>query len=72
MKRAAVYILRRMADRAIDLVGITVAILGLIIAYTAAAETINIVVPVPEVLLPTKLVELIYELGTRCLESCFD
>lgn len=72
MTKVAAYILRRMADRAIDLVGITVAILGLIVAYTATAETINIVVPVPEALLPTKLVELIYDLGSRCLEQCFE
>ena len=72
MRRVATYIGRRLADRVIDLVGMVVAILALIVAYTAAAETINIVVPVPDALLPIKVLDLIYELGAKCLEQCFE
>lgn len=70
--RVFLYVLRRLADRAIDLVGVVVAILGLIVAWTAASETINIIVPVPQPLLPTELINLLWELGNRCLERCFE
>ena len=66
------YILLRLGNRVIDLVGVAIGILGLVIAYTATAEVVNVVVNVPAALLPTELLELLYELGTRCLEQCFN
>ncbi len=70
--RALKYILHRLGNRIIDLIGIFIGVIGLIIAYTATAEAINVVVQVPPVLLPSQLIELIYELGTKCLELCFE
>lgn len=70
--RTLKYILHRLGNRIIDLIGISIGVIGLIIAYTATAEVINVVVQVPPALLPSQLIELIYELGTKCLESCFE
>ena len=72
MKTALKYIGRRLADRLIDLAGIAVGVAALVLGYTATAETVNIVIDLPEALLPSELLGLMWELGNKCLESCFE
>ncbi len=66
------YVFSRIADRVIDLAGLGIGVLGLIIAYSAAAIVVNVIVPTSPALLPSDLLELMYELGTKCLELCFE
>lgn len=66
------YVGRRIADRLVDMVGWTIGIIALVLTYTAGAAAINVVVELPEVMLPTELVSLAWELGQKCLAQCFE
>ena len=77
MDRARVYSLyvaNRFADRIIDISGLTVGIIGLLLAYTAGAEAVNVIVNVPsslQPLIPSELVMKMAKLLDLCLEQCF-
>ena len=77
MDRARVYSLyvaKRFADRIIDISGLTVGIIGLVLAYTTGAEAVNVIVNVPsnlQPLIPSELVMKMGELLDLCLEQCF-
>ena len=53
------------------MVGWTIGIIALVLTYTAGAEVINIVVELPDAMLPSELVALMWELGQKCLAQCF-
>ena len=77
MGRARVYVLyvaKRLADRIIDISGLTIGIIALLLTYTTGAEAINVVVNVPsnlQPLIPSELIVKLAELLDKCLAQCF-
>ena len=65
------YTLHRIADRLVDMVGWTIGVIALVLTYTAGAEVINIMVELPDAMLPSELVSLLWEIAEKCLAQCF-
>lgn len=74
VRRILSYVLKRFADRFIDVSGLVVAIIAVILTYTAGAQAINLFIEVPpavQPLIPSELLSKLTELLDLCLESCF-
>ena len=74
VRRILSYVLKRFADRFVDVAGLVVAIIAIILTYTAGAQAINLIVDVPiamQPLIPSELLSKLTELLDLCLDSCF-
>ncbi len=74
LRRALLYVGKRLVDRFIDIGGLAIGVIALIVGWTTAAEVVNVTVGFPpsmEILVPSELLTKLTELADRCLEQCW-